>query len=279
MIAAAIWNGCKGIYRLFRLPLSLMNATAALGGYLMCRGRSDLGALSLFAGVALMACAASALNQVLERDLDALMDRTRLRPIASGELGVAGGLFIGLIPLGLGVLFLNLSGLLPLCLALFTLLWYLLCYTPLKRRTPLALLVGAVCGAATPLIGWSAAGGAVTDFRIVLLCGILYLWQVPHFWMLQKRHAEEYRRAGVPLFAPCTFRGPAPFLVLWLLATIVATLMLPVFGLIAGQHAPLWCLAFCLPLLLYPFERWEPAAFAGVNIFPALLTLALYGTP
>ncbi|MBU5635533.1 protoheme IX farnesyltransferase [Geomonas sp. Red69] len=256
-----------------------MNAAAALGGYLLCRTRPDSKALVLCAGVALMACAASAFNQVLERDLDALMTRTRVRPVASGELGPLGGLSIALLALGGGVLLLNQSGLLPLCLALFTLLWYLLIYTPLKRLTPFALLVGAVCGALPPLIGWSAAGGAPADFRIVLLCGILYLWQVPHFWMLQKRYAEDYRRAGVPLFVPRSFRGPAPFLVLWLLATVAATLMLPVFGLIAGQNAPLWCLAFCLPLLLYPFERWEGAAFAGVNIFPALLTLALYGTP
>ncbi|WP_224984908.1 protoheme IX farnesyltransferase [Geomonas agri] len=254
-----------------------MNGMAALGGYLLCRAQPQLDALSLFAGVVLMACAASAFNQVLERDLDAIMDRTRLRPLPAGELGLAGGVTIALLTLVAGVLLLNVHGLLPLCLSLFTLLWYLLVYTPLKRRTPFALLVGAVCGALPPLIGWSAAGGAVTDFRIVLLCGILYLWQVPHFWMLQKRHADDYRRAGVPLFVPRSFRGPAPFLVLWLVAMIAATLMLPVFGLIAGQHAPLWCIAFCLPLVLYPFERWEGAAFAGVNIFPALLTLALYG--
>ncbi|MBJ6798662.1 protoheme IX farnesyltransferase [Geomonas propionica] len=254
-----------------------MNATAALGGYLLCRAQPRLDALALFAGVALMACAASAFNQVLERDLDALMDRTRRRPLPAGELGILGGMLIALLTLAVGALLLNIIGLLPLGLALATLLWYLLVYTPLKRRTPFALLVGAVCGALPPLIGWSAAGGVVTDFRIVLLCGILYLWQVPHFWMLQKRHAEDYRRAGVPLFVPRSFSGPAPFLVLWLVAMIAATLMLPVFGLIAGQHAPLWCLAFCLPLVLYPFERWEGAAFAGVNIFPALLTLALYG--
>ncbi|MBJ6748666.1 protoheme IX farnesyltransferase [Geomonas anaerohicana] len=254
-----------------------MNATAALGGYLLCRTEPQLVALPLFAGVALLACAASAFNQVLERDLDAIMDRTRLRPLPAGELGRTGGLTIALATLAAGVLLLNVIGLLPLCLALFTLFWYLLVYTPLKRRTPFALLIGAICGALPPLIGWSAAGGAVTDFRIVLLCGILYLWQVPHFWMLQKRHADDYRRAGVPLFVPRAFRGPEPFLVLWLLAMIAATLMLPVFGLIAGEHAPLWCIAFCVPLLLYPFERWQGAAFAGVNIFPALLTLALYG--
>jgi len=274
-------NKIFGLYRLFRLPLALMNGTAALGGYLLYRGPAEPAAVvPLFAGVTLTACAASALNQVLERDLDGLMRRTRRRPLPAGELPPAGGVLIALTTLVSGSLLLaGCGGLTPLLLAFVTLFWYLLLYTPLKRRTPFALLVGAVCGALPPLIGWSAAGGAVVDFRIVLLCGILYLWQVPHFWMLQRRHAEDYRSAGLPLFAPQSFRGPAPFLILWLSAMIAATLMLPVFGLIAGSSAPLWCLAFCVPLLLYPFERWESAALVGVNIFPALLTLALYTTP
>ena len=272
--------GIKGAVRLFRLPLALMNGTAALGGYLFClRSAQATESAALFTGVTLMACAASAFNQVLERDRDALMLRTRSRPLPALQLSSAEALAISLVPLVLGSLLLASSGAVPLLLAHAALLWYLFLYTPLKRRTPFALLAGAVCGALPPLIGWSAAGGALGDFRIVLLCGILYLWQVPHFWMLQRRHADDYRRAGFPLFAPQSFRGPAPFLLLWLTAMIAATLMLPAFGLIAGPDAPLWCLAFCLPLILSPFRRWEPVAYLGVNIFPALITLALYSTP
>lgn len=269
-----------GLCRLFRLPLALMNGTAALGGYLLCRDAGTGGAgPALFTGVTLMACAASALNQVLERDVDALMRRTMTRPLPAGALGPAWGAAIALLALAPGALILARLGLGPLLIAMTTLAWYLAVYTPLKRRTPFALLAGAFCGALPPLIGWSAAGGDLLDFRIVLLCGILYLWQVPHFWMLQRRHADDYRLAGLPLFAPRTFKGPGPFLVLWLSAVVVATLMLPVFGLIAGNNAPLWCLAFCFPLLLTPFRRLEAAAYVGVNVFPALVTLALYSNP
>lgn len=269
-----------GMCRLFRLPLALMNGAAALGGYLLCRevppGASGL---LLFIGVTLMACAASAFNQVIERDVDALMRRTMTRPLPAGELDARRGALIAVLVLLPGALVLAALGAPPVLIALATLAWYLAVYTPLKRRTPFALLAGAFCGALPPLIGWSAARGALSDFRIVLLCGILYLWQVPHFWMLQKRHADDYRLAGLPLFTPQSFRGPGPFLVLWLAAVVAATLMLPAFGLIAGSNASLWCLAFCLPLLLTPFRRLEAAAYVGINIFPALVTLALYSNP
>lgn len=269
-----------GLCRLFRLPLALMNGTAAVGGYLLGRGPVPGGSgLALFTGVTLMACAASALNQVLERDADALMRRTMTRPLAAGELPPAWGAVIALMALAPGALILAGLGIAPLLIAITTLAWYLAVYTPLKRRTPFALLAGAFCGALPPLIGWSAAGGNLLDFRIVLLCGILYLWQVPHFWVLQKRHADDYQLAGFPLFEPTSFRGPGPFLVLWFSAVVAATLMLPVFGLIAGDNAPLWCLAFCVPLFLTPFRRLEAAAYVGVNVFPALVTLALYSNP
>lgn len=270
----------RGLGRLFRLPLSIMNGMAALGGYLLYSSPVDTVAPgAVFAGVTLMACAASASNQVLERDLDALMRRTGNRPLPSGELAPTGALLISLASLLTGGLLLEgWGGTLPLVLALATLLWYLLVYTPLKRRTPFALLLGALCGAVPPLIGWSAAGGGLADYRIVLLAGIMYLWQVPHFWMLQRRHAEDYRLAGLPLFVPQSFQGPAPLLRLWMAAMVMGTLMLPAFGLIGGQNAPFWCLAFCAPLLLAPFQRWEPATFVGVNLFPALITLALYAT-
>lgn len=273
-------NTITGMCRLFRLPLALMNGTAALGGYLLCReARPGMSGLMLFIGVTLMACAASAFNQVLERDVDALMRRTMARPLPAGELAPHWGTTIAALVLLSGAVILAALGAAPLLLALATLAWYLAVYTPLKRRTPFALLAGAICGALPPLIGWSAAGGAPGDFRIVLLCGILYLWQVPHFWMLQKRYADDYRLAGFPLFAPQSFRGPGPFLVLWLAAVVAATLMLPAFGLIAGSNASLWCLAFCVPLLLTPFRRLEAAAYVGINVFPALVTLALYSTP
>ena len=267
-----------GLFRLFRLPLAFMNGVAALGGYLLFPARPEAEALgAVFFGVALLAAAGSALNQVLERDLDALMQRTRNRPLPRGNLTPAAAILIGTATLLAGASVLAaFGGAVPALLGAATLAWYLAVYTPLKRRTPLALLVGALCGAASPLIGWSVAGGSLADFRVVLLSGLMYLWQVPHFWLLQRRHAGDYRQAGFAIFAPAVSgSGPAPLCRLWMAAMIAGALMLPAFGIIS-ENAPLWCVAFCAPLLITPFQRFEPALFAGLNLFPVLVTLALY---
>ena len=265
------------LIRLFRMRLVLMNGIAALGGYLLFPGKPEAIALAaLCAGVSLLACGGSALNQVLERDLDRLMERTKNRPLPKGDLTVAAAALLGAASLlaGFGLL-VGAGGTLPATLGAAALFWYLAVYTPLKRRTPFALTLGALSGALAPVIGWSVAGGSPVDFRVVLLAGILYLWQIPHFWLLQRRHADDYRRAGFPLFAPpVTGSGPAPLFVLWVVALVAGTLMLPAFGMI-GHHAAPWCAAFCAPLVLSCFGRFQPALFPCLNLFPLLVTLAL----
>lgn len=150
-------------------------------------------------GTGLVAAGASALNMVLERDTDARMLRTRNRPLAAGRMrppeAVAFGL--GLTALGLAVLF-SLSGALPAAVAFVTWFTYLFCYTPLKRRTSLSTLVGAVPGALPPVIGWAAARGALDGGAFVLFA-ILYLWQVPHFLAIAWIYREDYARGGLPM--------------------------------------------------------------------------------
>ena len=265
------------LFRLFRLRLALMNGIAALGGYLLFPGKPEASRIALLcAGVSLLACAGSALNQVLERDLDALMQRTKNRPLPKGDLTPAAAALLGAVCLLAGlVLLFTAAGPFPALLGLAAICWYLAVYTPLKRRTPFALTLGALSGAAVPVIGWCVAGGSPVDFRVVLLAGILYLWQIPHFWLLQRRHADDYRRAGIPLFAPAAKgSGPAPLFLLWVVAMIAAALMLPAFGMI-GRHAAPWCAAFCAPLVVTCFRRLESALFACINLFPLLVTLAL----
>lgn len=263
--------------RLFRLRLALMNGVAALGGYLLFPAGAEISVLcALFIGVSLLAAAGSALNQVLERDLDALMERTRNRPLPRGELSRTAATLIAAGCLTAGVSLLAApGGALPALLGIAALLWYLAVYTPLKRRTPFALALGALCGAVSPVIGWCVAGGSPADFRVVLFAGIMYLWQVPHFWALQRRHADDYRRAGFSLFAAAgAGSAPAPVCRLWMAALFAGALMLPAFGMI-GANAALWCAVFCAPLLMAPFKRCEPAFFACLNLFPVLVTLAL----
>jgi heme o synthase len=264
--------------RLFRCRLSLLNGFVALGGFFLYPARTSLVSMAaVFFGVTLLAAAGSAFNQVQERDIDRLMDRTRNRPIPRGELTPAAAFVIGGVCLLAGLLVLGLGGgLLPVLLGIVALAWYLGVYTPLKRRTSLALAAGGICGALPPVIGWVSAGGGPTDFRVMLLAGLLYLWQIPHFWLLQQRHAEDYRRAGLPLFNP-RFSGKyiSWLWQIWIVALVAGALLLPVFGIIAAPVAP-WYVAIILLLGLLFLTYRKTALFAGLYYFPLLVVLALF---
>lgn len=256
---------------LFRLRLALMNGIAALAGYcLMPAPRGIETMLIAFGGVSLLAMGGTALNQVLERDIDSLMNRTRMRPLPKGELTSAAATTIGCGVVLAGAAVLSLSGdPLSVLLGLAALAWYLAVYTPLKRRTPLSLPLGALCGAVPPVIGWCLAGGDPTDFRIITLAGLFFIWQVPHFWLLQKRHVEDYRRAGIPLFAI----RPGHF-GLWLVALITAALMLPTFGII-GPRAAYWYAISLSILLVLGLCRRDRSLVSYLDLFPLLVTLTL----
>jgi len=261
----------RGLSRLFRMPLALMNGLAALGGYcLFPAPRSLESMLMTWAGVALLAMGGTALNQVLERDIDEVMTRTRLRPLPRGELTVSCAASIGcvLVIFGAAILFIS-GGLQPAMLGLSAVAWYLAVYTPLKRRSALALPLGALCGSVPPLIGWSLAGGDLTDFRIITLAGMFFIWQIPHFWLLQKRYADDYRRAGIKLF----IIRPGQF-GLWLVALTATALMLPVFGVIGRPATHLYVF---LPLILLSMAlcRRERSMFTCLNLLPVLVTLML----
>ena len=148
-------------------------------------------------GAALVAGGTNALNQVLERDVDALMRRTARRPLPSGRLSVgAATAFAWLIGVG-GIAYLAmLVNAMTALLSAATLVSYVFLYTPLKRRTPLATLVGAVPGALPIVGGWSAAGASLGVEALVLFW-ILFLWQLPHFLALSWLYREDYARAGL----------------------------------------------------------------------------------
>jgi len=150
-------------------------------------------------GSALVAGGAAALNQVLERGTDALMRRTRWRPVPSGRISareatLLGGLLstLGLVELAV---FTNVTA---AAVAAVTLASYVLVYTPLKTRTSLSTLIGAVPGALPPVIGWTAATGTVSSGAAVLF-GIVFLWQMPHFLAIAWMYRDDYGRAGIPL--------------------------------------------------------------------------------
>jgi protoheme IX farnesyltransferase len=189
---------------LFKARLSLLVLLTTLAGYYAgCRGALDyLVMLHTAVGTALLAAGAAALNQLLERDLDARMRRTQERPLPTGRLqaGTVLALGSGLAAFGLAYLGLAVNVLASLVGAL-TLFLYLFVYTPLKQQTWLNTIAGAIPGALPPLIGWVAARGSVGIEGLALVL-IQALWQIPHFMAIAWLYRDDYAQAGFKML-PC----------------------------------------------------------------------------
>lgn len=181
--------------------LNFLVVASALAGYVM--GGGDLSnavvVVCTVIGTGLVAGGASAFNQVIERGPDSLMRRTRLRPVPDGRLQPVESLVFasGLSVAGLTFLAAAVNGL-SAVVALVTLLTYALIYTPLKRRSSFATVVGAIPGALPPVIGWAAARDALSQGAWVLFA-IVFLWQLPHFLAIAWMYRDDYARAGFPM--------------------------------------------------------------------------------
>jgi protoheme IX farnesyltransferase len=183
--------------------LNMLVVASTLAGYAMADGES-LGVMricGLLLGTGLVAGGASAFNQVMERDLDALMRRTRTRPLPDQRLQpIEGLLFAGAITLAGLLMIVASTNVLAAAVALATLLTYVVVYTPLKRRSSLGTVIGAIPGALPPIIGWAASSGSLPRLAWTLF-GIMFLWQLPHFLAIAWMYREDYARAGFPMLA------------------------------------------------------------------------------
>ena len=181
--------------------LNLLVVASTLVGYAMAPGDALglLGVIGLLLGTGLVAGGASAFNQVLERDLDALMRRTRRRPLPDQRLQpIEGVLFATALTL-IGVLMIvAVSNVLAGAVALATLVIYAVIYTPLKRRTSFSTVIGAIPGALPPVIGWAAVTNGISAEAWTLF-GIMFLWQLPHFLAIAWMYRDDYARAGYPM--------------------------------------------------------------------------------
>jgi protoheme IX farnesyltransferase len=191
---------------LFKLRVSAMVVvTSAAGFYLGClrSAVSPIGfaTVEALAGIAVATCGSSALNQALERKTDRLQRRTCNRPMATGRIGLAHGVLVGLLAVLLGSLYLvRVANPLTGWLTLATAVGYVAVYTPLKRIGTINTFVGAIPGAMPPLIGWVAVRGRV-EWPAVALFAILFVWQFPHFMAIGWMYREDFARAGIRISA------------------------------------------------------------------------------
>jgi protoheme IX farnesyltransferase len=233
-------SGALDYIALAKPELTLLSVLTALGGAYLGAGHSlSLAALiHTFFGTLLVGGGAGALNQYLERDLDALMRRTEHRPLPSGRIHHRKALLLGLL--------LSLAGLVELALftrmlasflALVTLVSYLFIYTPLKRVTPFATVVGGIPGAVPPLIGWAAVSGEL-GMGAWSLFFILFFWQMPHFLSLSWMYRKDYARANYRLLTVLDPSGKA--LSFQILVYCVALIPAAVMPTVVGVLGPIY---------------------------------------
>ncbi len=253
-ISFVLASKVKDYFQLIKFTLSFMVVFSTIVSFLIAPNELHfsrhrlLSVLLLFLGGMLITGSANAINQVIEKDTDAIMKRTSGRPVASGRMSVQEATLFaitaGLSGIVLLWVFFNYQSAL---IGLFSLLLYGFVYTPLKKVNSIAVLVGAIPGALPCLIGWIAAygDGTISWSGAWILFGIQFLWQFPHFWAIAWLAYKDYTTAGFKLLPGD--KGPSKFTALQTIiysALMIPFGFLPYFFNIAGLFS-LWVLLFC----------------------------------
>ena len=264
----------------------LILITTAVGFYLACgnqaRPLSVIALCNTLLGTLLVASGTGTLNQYIEREFDAQMRRTARRPAAAGRLKPAAVLAFGIALAATGSIYLAIAAnLLASLLAILTLLTYLFVYTPLKRKTPLCVLVGVFPGAMPPLIGWAAASGRL-NVHAGVLYAILFLWQFPHFMAIAWMYREDYDRAGYLVLPKGNAR--IPFVALETLLPLLALVAISMLQFPIRHAAIFYCAGALLSIgflyfgLEFVLQRSRTAArrllAASIVYLPLLFVLS-----
>lgn len=241
------WLGA--LAELTKVRISLLATLSTATGYILATGRLSPQLVATAAGIFILACASSALNHFQESRYDALMSRTRGRPIPSGRVAPYAVLLLSAALFVAGSLVLLYSaGSVALGLGLFAAVWYNGVYTYLKRVTAFAVIPGSLVGAIPPVVGWVAGGGSPLAPQIIAVASFFFVWQVPHFWLLLLAFGKEYEAAGLPslsrTFAPEQL-GRITYA--WIAATAATGVLLLEFGIVRSAT---------LGLVLFLLAAW-----------------------
>lgn len=193
--------GLRNILVMIRFYLSTAVAFSAVTGYLIARTHMTSSVYLLSIGVFFLACGASVLNQIMEQRQDALMERTRNRPIPSGQIRKSTAVLLAALLFISGFICLGVTGWVPALLGLVNVLLYNIIYTRLKRVTKWAVVPGALVGALPPLMGYTAAGISRLNPEIIWFSAFMFLWQLPHFWLILMKYRNDYEMAGFKTFS------------------------------------------------------------------------------
>ena len=227
----SVWHKLRAYWALTKPRLSIVVVFSAMMGAVIGGGGAWWVWPLLLVGGYGVTGAANALNQVLERETDALMARTMARPLPSGQIALGEAVWVALAWAVIGVLGLWLIRWDVALLGLLAMLSYVFLYTPLKRVGPVSVFVGAIPGALPPVIGYWASR-PVLDEVLWVLFGVQFLWQFPHFWIIAWISREDYMRAGFRMLLFSDERWNRG-------AIIVGTVLLSIAGFLVGKYAGL----------------------------------------
>ncbi|MBZ0157530.1 MAG: protoheme IX farnesyltransferase [Alphaproteobacteria bacterium] len=222
--------------------ITLLSTASAAAGFLLAPHGGGRSLAGLTAGVLLLAGGSCALNHYMDRHLDRLMPRTWNRPLPAGRIRPCAALLFSLVLVAAGLLLLVRGSLAAAVLGAGTAFWYNCFYTYLKRKSAFAAVPGGVAGALPPAIGWVSAGGGLPGMELVAVCSLLFLWQIPHSWLLALQWGREYEGAGIPSVAALLSREQLTrVLFVWINAAAVTCLLIP---LHAAAGSPVSCFLF-----------------------------------
>jgi heme o synthase len=274
--------GVRPYLELCKLRVSLLASATALAGAVLVSPRLSGRLLLPWLGVLILACGASALNQAQEWKIDSRMERTRQRPVPSGVIPRARAFGCAAFLTVLGLVILAAADLRAAILGFFAVAWYNGAYTRLKRVSAWAAVPGALTGAIPPAVGWAGAGGSLADPRLLMACLLIFIWQVPHFWLLLLDRGREYTRAGLPALTDFLSESQIRAMVsLWITGTGACALLVSLSRLVYTPGARYALLAVSL-WLSYQGIRFglQPARagqklFRMLNLFLVLVLLVL----
>lgn len=271
----------KAWLQLVKYKLSLAVTITGATLYILHSEHIDGGLVITAFGIFLLSAGASALNQFQEKKYDSLMQRTMDRPLPSGRIKPALAVIASAVMILSGSLLLVSLSTVAATLGLLNIFLYNLLYTYLKRISYLAIIPGALVGAVPPLIGWFAAGAAGLSKEVIFLSSLMFMWQVPHFWILVIKYNEDYTMAGFKSILGVMNQEQVKRLVLvWIMLSLLLAVSFPFFGLDPGAFLTwtimLLCLVFIIVFLLtIAGKRPIISAFILSNIFIVLFFILL----
>ena len=265
------------IMALIKFKVSIAVTFTAITGYIVYTGSFDIHVLYLFVSVFILAGGSSALNECQESKFDAVMARTKNRPIPTGKISIKHAWIVSTLFIVVGLLLLYfIFNEVTALLGFVNLIWYNIIYTNLKRVTSFAVVPGSLVGAIPAFMGWTAAGGSVFETTIVFIAFFMFIWQIPHFWLLMLKYGKEYEEAGFKTINQAVNPKNLKMIIYaWVLATSFSSIIIPLF--LTNISLTFFLMIFALNLsFIAIFTKLSFGNIAELNFRKSFISINLY---